>query len=61
MSGAASAGKPVLRNLLKRKTIKHAIALTGVSFVSCLLVKVFFVDARKKRYEEFYKFVTSIS
>ncbi|ESO00233.1 hypothetical protein HELRODRAFT_83384 [Helobdella robusta] len=47
--------KPVLRGFLKQRTIKHAVLLAGLAILTTSSVKIFVGEARKKRFEQFYK------
>jgi hypothetical protein len=47
--------KPHLRGLLASSMKFHLPAAFTLSAVATILFKVFFVDARKVRYAEFYK------
>jgi hypothetical protein len=47
--------KPQLRGLLASSVKFHLPAALALSAVATVLFKVFFVDARRARYAEFYK------
>lgn len=47
--------KPQLRGLLTSSTKFHLPAALALSAVATVLFKIFYVDARKTRYAEFYK------
>ncbi|XP_047367258.1 uncharacterized protein LOC124955999 [Vespa velutina] len=47
--------KPKLRNLLLGKVKIAFVGMTIFGTITTLLYKVFVGDARKKKYEEFYK------
>jgi hypothetical protein len=47
--------KPQLRGLLASSMKFHLPAALTLSAVATILFKVFFVDARKAKYAEFYK------
>jgi len=50
---------PQLRGLLLSSTKKHTIGFIVAATVTVLCVKHFVRDARIKKYEEFYKYVTN--
>lgn len=47
--------KPQLRGLLASSVKFHLPAALALSAVATVLFKIFWVDARKARYAEFYK------
>lgn len=55
MAEVKQLAKPKLRNLLLGKMKIAFIGMTVYSVSVTLLYKVFVGDARKKKYEEFYK------
>lgn len=55
MAEVKQLAKPKLRNLLLGKIKVAFVGMAISSAVTTLLYKVFVGDARKKKYEEFYK------
>ena len=56
---AEMSAAPQLRGLLATSTKRHAIICSVITCVSVLVVKHYVHDARIKRYEEFYKYVSA--
>jgi len=51
---------PQLRGLLASSTKKHLYGMLIFAGINTMLFKFLVVDKRKKKYEDFYKYVTYI-